>query len=326
MKRIITLLLVILISVSVLVGCVSSGFGIDLISINYCVDGEIYQTKSITRGSTAPYIEAPEKENQIFIGWFTDRALTKKYDFSKNPFLTTTLYAGYALDTVAVADMVASKIMAGVVTVYNKCYNTGLGGLVETSSSTSQGSGVVIDVSDGWCYVLTNYHVVKRLTEYSKQSISVEDAWGNVYEAQVYKNSNKSSIAMDESFDLALLCFQYKEGGKKALSEIELVGDPSINDNIIAVGSPEGQKNTFTCGKIVGINKLPEGSSENGVNIAFDVIVHDANIYRGSSGGPLINAKGQLVGLNFAGYNDGFYGCSIPASKIKEFLNIYVYE
>ena len=325
MKRSITLVLVILMSVSALVGCVSSGLGVDGISVDYYVDGNLYQTKEIARGGTVPYIEAPKKENQIFIGWFTDSALTERFDFTTSPFFSTTLYAGYAFETVAVADMVASRIMSGVVTVYSKCYNTGLGGLIETSSSSSQGSGVVIDVSDGWCYVLTNYHVVKQLTEYSKQSISVEDAWGNVYEAKIYKNSNKSGSAMDEAFDLALIYFHYEGGGKKNLSEIELVGDPSINENIIAVGSPEGQKNTFTCGKVIGFNKLSESSNENGVNIAFEVIIHDANIYRGSSGGPLINAKGQLVGLNFAGYNDGFYGCSIPASKIQEFLDIYVY-
>ena len=327
MKRFLLLASVLVILLAVLVGC--SGIpsvNLERVNVTFCVDEDVYRTKSITRGSTISEMVAPEKENEIFIGWFLDKNLSLRYDFSTPVILSTTLYAGYVLDTVALTDMVAEDIMRGVVTVHNKCYNTGLGGIVETSSSSSQGSGIVIDVSGGWCYVLTNHHVVEKLSEYSRQKITVEDAWGNVYEADIYKNDLKSHAALDENYDLAVICFKYTDNEKHSLYEIEFASNPTINENVISLGTPKGQKNTFTCGKVITYSKLSNSSDESLSNIAFDIIVHDANINRGSSGGPLINAKGQLIGLNFAGYSDGTYGFAIPVSKINEFLSIYVYN
>ena len=57
----------------------------------------------------------------------------------------------------------------------------------------------------------------------------------------------------------------------------------------------------------------------------FEAIVHSAIINHGSSGGPLVDPYGRLVGLNFAGSESLTYGCAIPISKINEFLDIYVY-
>lgn len=327
MKRFLLLASVLVILIAVLVGCNdSSSINFERVNVTFCVDGEVYQTKSISRGNTVSEMVAPEKENEIFIGWFLDKNLSVRYDFSKKVYLSTTLYAGYVMDTVAVTDMVAESIMRGVVTVHNKCYNTGLGGLVETSSSSSQGSGAIIDISGGWCYVLTNHHVVEKLGEYSRQKITVEDAWGNIYEAQIYKNDLKAQAALDPSYDLAVICFKYTNTENHSLYEIELASDPAISENIISLGTPKGQKNTFTCGKVLTYSKLSNSSDESISALAFDIIVHDANINRGSSGGPLINSKGQLVGLNFAGYDDRTYAFAIPVSKINEFLNVYVYN
>ena len=58
----------------------------------------------------------------------------------------------------------------------------------------------------------------------------------------------------------------------------------------------------------------------------FDIIIHNALIDHGSSGGPLLNASGKLVGLNFAGFESNHHGCAVPMSKINEFLNTYVYN
>lgn len=299
---------------------------LERVSVTFVVDGNEYRTKEISRGSRVSEIGAPQKDNLIFVGWFLDEGLTQKFDFSAPVLFGTRLYAGYTLDAFAVGDMVAQSSIGGVVTVHSKSYNTGLGGLIETNSFLSQGSGAVIDISNGFAYVITNYHVVAKKDGYTDQEITVEDAWGNIFEAQIYRRSSSSQHAASEKYDLALICFQYAPINGKSLCELKMVDDPRVNDFIITVGSPEGQKNTFTCGKVISYSKLPEDSATEFSDIPFDVIIHDANITHGSSGSPLLNNRGDLVGINFAGYNNGAYGCAVPISRLKEFLDLYVYK
>ena len=329
MKRFLFLVLICIMILASLPGCEKvelPEINFERVSVTFTVDGAVYRTKEITRGSTVSEISPPQKPNEIFIGWFVDENLSIKYDFNSPVLFATTLYAGYTLDAFAVGDMVAENSIRGVVTIHNKSFNTGLGGLIETDSFLTQGSGAVIDISNGYCYVLTNCHVVETADGYSNQNISVEDPWGNLYEAQIYKRSATSPAATSDEYDLALICFKYNPATEKTLCEIEFGNDPRVNDFVISIGSPAGQKNTFTCGKVIAYNKLPKDSDSEISKIKFDIIIHDANINHGSSGGPLLNTEGHLVGINFAGYNNGAYGCTVPISKVKEFLDLYVYN
>ncbi len=326
MQKRISLFLVFILIITLLTGCFFLPTSTN--TVKYYVDGQLYETRTVASGACAKSIPAPKRENQIFVGWFIDPDHTVEFDFSTKILLDVNLYAYYAIDAIETTELMTKTIMKSVVTVENKCYNTGLGGLVEMESVTAQGSGVVIDVSGGYCYVLTNAHVVEKEDGYSEQTITIEDAWGNKFPATLYQHPNSSKPAIDHNYDLALVCFKYNPDAAnedEKLAEIVTGTDPAINSYVVSIGSPLGQKNAITYGSVYFYTKLNQTDKEGMANVNFEVIVHSAVINHGSSGGPLLSTSGKLVGLNFAGLESDGTGCAIPASKITEFLNIYVY-
>ena len=102
--------------------------------------------------------------------------------------------------------------------------------------------------------------------------------------------------------------------------------DVDVGDYVVSLGSPNAQKNSITYGKVLSYQELAPSEDGSSANISFDIIIHNALIDHGSSGGPLLNASGKLVGLNFAGFESNHHGCAVPMSKINEFLNTYVYN
>ena len=325
MKRVISLTLVLLMLVCMICSCDFLPEEIKLCNVNFYVDGELYTTKSVIIGQTVSMPKAPQKEKEIFVGWFVDGVFSYEYDFSSVLIGDIDLYAMFTLDAVALTNMITTKTMRSLVKVVNKSYNTAMGGLIETEYSISQGSGVVIDISSGYAFVLTNYHVAEMTEGYSHQKIIVEDPWGNEYEAKVYKNKYTSLVAMDKDYDLAILYFKYSPTDDIILDEIAIADDPEVGEYVVSLGSPNAQKNSITYGKVLSYQELAPSEDGSSANVTFDIIFHSALIDHGSSGGPLLNASGKLVGLNFAGFESNHYGCAIPLSKINEFMNTYVY-
>ena len=198
--------------------------------------------------------------------------------------------------------------------------------IIETEAGISQGSGVVVDVSGGYCYILTNNHVIQKNGSYANQSITVEDPWGNQYEAHVYQKTASSSPAKDASYDLALIYFKYTPDEEKPqLQRIEFGSDPEDDDYVLSLGSPRAQRNSVTVGNVIEYRNLSAEEGSSIENITFEVIHHNAIADHGSSGGPLVTPDGKLCGLNFAGYENTKFGCAIPMSKILEFMYKYVY-
>jgi S1-C subfamily serine protease len=140
------------------------------------------------------------------------------------------------------------------------------------------GSGIVID-SKGT--ILTNWHVVENAV---KVTISFED--NRTVDAQV--------IGKDPSNDLALLHVS-AEGNK--LRPIAL-GDSSkaqVGDPVLAIGNPYGFARTLTTGVVSALQR--QITAPNGFTIS-NVIQTDAPINPGNSGGPLLNAAGEVIGIN----------------------------
>lgn len=325
MKKVLSIFLIFVIIITLLTGCFGVSGDIGVNNVNFYVGDELYASKSVSFGSTVSMPTSPEKGNRIFVGWYTGGVFSSEFDFSTPIYTDLNLYAYFTLDAAKITNMITNEVMKSVVTIKNKSYNTTMGGWVETDFYTSQGSGVVIDISGGWCYVLTNCHVVTKENGFEKQTITVEDAWGETYEAQIYKNANKTELAMSEEYDLALVCFKYAPASANVLAEISIAEDVKIGEDVISLGTPEGQKNAITCGNAISYQKINTEDGDEISKITFDVLIHNATIKHGSSGGPLLNSEGKLVGLNFAGFNDGTYGCAIPMSKINEFLDEFVY-
>ena len=325
MKRIISLFIILATLFLLMCSCSLLPESMQFCKVKFYVDDELFETKTVAFGQTVNIPQIPHKTNEVFIGWGTGGDLAYYYDFSSKVSTDIDLYAYFVIDAVAMTNMVMKDTIKSIVTVENKCYNTLGGSLVEAGSNISQGSGVVVEISDGYCYVLTNYHVIDNDKGYSRQAFTVEDAWGNKYEAQIYKNYKKSVYAKSEDYDLALLCFKYTKTGKNDLEALAFGSDPQKADYIASLGTPGGLQNAITYGQVYDYQKVNTSEDEALQKITFDVVIHNAPLNHGSSGGAIINTKGELVGINFAGYDDGKYGCAIPISKVIEFMNTFVY-
>lgn len=167
----------------------------------------------------------------------------------------------------------------------------------------SLGTGVIIS-KDG--YILTNVHVVKNATR-----IKVKLANGETYKAKI--------VGLDPKTDLALIKIDPKED-----LPVAPLGDSDkieVGDWAIAIGNPFGLSHTFTVGVISA--KGRSGISEDRSRYE-NYIQTDASINPGNSGGPLLNIKGEVIGINNAivtpsGGNVGI-GFAIPINMAKKIL------
>lgn len=148
-------------------------------------------------------------------------------------------------------------------------------------SRGSTGSGFVVD-SRG--YILTNYHVIEGTT-----TIQVHFIDGTVLEGSV--------VGSDRYQDLAVVKV---DPGNRSLVTLPL-GDSDkveVGELAIAIGSPFDQDYTVTAGIVSGVNRSIQEE-----NNPFDIkgaIQTDAAINPGNSGGPLLNAAGEVIGINTA--------------------------
>ena len=164
------------------------------------------------------------------------------------------------------------------------------------------GSGFIIS-EDG--YILTNYHVVAD-TDKVIVKLYNDD---NEYEAKV--------VGSDDKTDIALI----KINANKSLPVLPL-GDSDaieIGDWVIAIGNPLGLSHTVTKG-IISYKGRKEVKPA-GPGMYADFIQTDAPINRGNSGGPLVNMKGEAIGVNESisaqGQNIGF---AVPINMVKVIL------
>ena len=174
--------------------------------------------------------------------------------------------------------------------------------------SEGVGSGVIVDKRG---YVLTNRHVVEdsvRIRVVTQDARGVEKEW------------LATVTGTDPALDLAVLKIR-ANGAAFPYLDLDTAGQPKVGDFVLAVGYPFGFKQTVTSGIISAVNaSLPvEGRRME------KLIQTDAAINHGNSGGPLLNLKGEVIGINSAiasptGVFAGM-GFAIPASEIKRVLD-----
>ncbi|MEO1432748.1 MAG: trypsin-like peptidase domain-containing protein, partial [Cyanobacteria bacterium J06633_8] len=161
------------------------------------------------------------------------------------------------------------------------------------------GSGFIIDKSG---LVLTNAHVVDKA---DKVTVRLKD--GRKFEGKVQ--------GADEVTDLAVV--KINAGGDLPVATLGSSSNVQVGDWAIAVGNPLGFDNTVTLG-IVSTLKRP--SSQVGISSKrLEFIQTDAAINPGNSGGPLLNAIGEVIGINTAIRADAMgIGFAIPIDKAKQ--------
>jgi len=161
------------------------------------------------------------------------------------------------------------------------------------------GSGVIIS-RDG--YILTNQHVVSDATRIEVRMSGRED----VYEARL--------IGSDYDLDLAVLKIDAKDLPALTLGNVDEV---RVGDWVVAIGNPYGMAHTVTVGVI-----SYKGRRVTVEDRRFeDLLQTDASINPGNSGGPLLNLKGEIIGINTAmnAQAQGI-GFAISATTIKSVL------
>lgn len=163
---------------------------------------------------------------------------------------------------------------------------------------TGTGSGFIID---GQGHVVTNYHVIEQA-----HSIIIT----------MYDGSNYRATLVGEDRDLDLAVLQFDSHGRK-LPTISFGNSDrlQIGQKVFAVGNPYGLEGTLTSGLVSGLRRPMQTASG---TIVRNLIQTDAAINPGNSGGPLLDSRGELMGINVmivspSGGNVGI-GFSIPSN------------
>ncbi|MEN6444811.1 MAG: Do family serine endopeptidase [Candidatus Cloacimonas sp.] len=183
----------------------------------------------------------------------------------------------------------------------------------QTRPIVSLGSGFIYEynASTREAFILTNNHVVEKGRE---GTITVTMADKVVYTGSV--------VGLDPSTDVAVIKVVVKEGEKVTVAPLGDSDKLQIGEWAIAIGNPfsEGLDRTVTLGVISATSRANLNLGENSP-IYQDFIQTDAAINSGNSGGPLLNIKGEVIGINSAlastnGGNVGI-GFAIPINLAK---------
>lgn len=199
---------------------------------------------------------------------------------------------------------VASRLSPSVVSIVGSGSQSSIFGYRREIQNA--GTGFVV-TRDG--YIITNKHVVE-----GKNRISVIMSDGEVYE-------NVKIAGQDPLNDIAFL----KIEGVQNLTPAEL-GDSKtlkIGQQVLAIGNALGQyQNSITAGIISGMNRNVEASDGQGEAESLSGMIQtDAAINSGNSGGPLVNSRGQVIGINTAkAANGDGIGFAIPIGSAKGML------
>jgi S1-C subfamily serine protease len=178
----------------------------------------------------------------------------------------------------------------------------------QSPNTSTSGSGFVYD-NQG--HIVTNSHVVGGAVE---MDVTFSD--GNKYTANV--------IANDVYNDIAVL--QISQNASKPLKPLVLgnSSEVGVGDTVIAIGNPFGLSDTMTTGIVSGIDRsVPYGGY-----LIPNAIQTDAPISPGNSGGPLLDTRGEMIGMNTAIFSDtnafSGIGFAIPSNTITKIVPILI--
>jgi S1-C subfamily serine protease len=168
-----------------------------------------------------------------------------------------------------------------LINLYNKTRDSVVLISVELTDGTATGSGFIYDTSG---HIITNNHVVENA-----ESITVTFIDGTIY-------SVDDVVGTDPYSDIAVI----KITAPLSLLKPLKLGDSSalkVGESVVAIGNPYGLANTLTSGIISATGRQMDSTSNYPI---VDVIQTDAAINPGNSGGPLLNMRGEVVGINTA--------------------------
>ncbi|MCY9374119.1 S1C family serine protease [Bacillus spizizenii] len=212
-----------------------------------------------------------------------------------------------------VADMVEDlePTIVGISNIQTSQNNTfGTGGGSSSESESGTGSGVIFKKDSNKAYIITNNHVVEG---------------ANKLTVTLYNGETETAklVGSDTITDLAVL-----EISSKNIKKVASFGDSSqlrTGEKVIAIGNPLGQQfsGTVTQGIISGLNRTIDVDTTQGT-VEMNVLQTDAAINPGNSGGPLINASGQVIGINSLKVSESgveSLGFAIPSNDVEPIVD-----
>jgi S1-C subfamily serine protease len=258
--------------------------------------------------NSRPSAQAPARVSSVSASALTGSTVASKAPLSGTALSPAELSAEYTADEKENID-VYERLNEGVVNITTEqlYYNWFSEAVPQEGDS---GSGSIIDAKG---YVLTNKHVVK-----DAYKVYVGLADGSRFEAKV--------VGIDPENDLAVIKFSPPKGQKLTVIPY---GDSSrlrVGQKVLAIGNPFGLERTLTRGIVSGIGR-PVSQTERNENgssttvVIQNMIQTDASINPGNSGGPLLNAHGELIGVNTMIYSPSGgsvgIGFAVPVATAK---------
>ena len=172
-------------------------------------------------------------------------------------------------------------VSPGVVNITNTVMQEGYWGVFPSEGT---GSGSIIDDRGD---ILTNFHVVQNAT---KLEVQIEN---DKYPATV--------VGTDRDNDLAVIKVDVPRGHRFTAVSLGSSSGLQVGQKVLAIGNPFGLQRTLTTGIISGLERpLRDPVSRRTIQGAIQT---DASINPGNSGGPLLNSKGEMIGINTAIYS-----------------------
>ena len=185
---------------------------------------------------------------------------------------------------------------------------TAASGVADTAAGTvpsSLGSGFVVDKAG---HIVTNFHVVE-----GADRITVSFSNRDTVEAKL--------VGIDQSTDLALLAVETSSSALRPLA----LGDSDaveVGDQVVAIGNPFGLDRTATSGIVSALQRLLTAPNQFTID---HVIQTDAPINKGNSGGPLLNDRAQVIGVNtqietgnLSTTGNVGIGFAVPSNTVKD--------
>lgn len=164
-----------------------------------------------------------------------------------------------------------------------------------TNGEGGTGTGFVFDTEG---HIVTNNHVVADAVDGGKLTATFPN--GKKYDAEV--------VGHAQGYDVAVIKLKNAPSDLKPLT-LGNSDQVAVGDSTIAIGAPFGLSNTVTTGIISAKNRPVASSDGSGSNASYmSALQTDASINPGNSGGPLLDAKGNVIGINSAIQSTGSGG------------------
>ena len=273
--------------------------------------------------SDATGVNIPTVSNNISNVAKTDSSLTEDTNLSASGKMD--------VEAVATAALPAMVQLNGTTTVKNSSYF----GYGQSYEATSSGTGIIVGKSDTELLIVTNAHVVDNIdnlkcvfSDGTSASCSVKGSKSDQDIAVVAVSLSdipSDTISKIAIADLAVVSVATKDVSDDTMDAISVAkigssDDLKIGEQVVAIGNALGEGQSVTTGIISAKDRSITVN-----NVTFTgLLMTDAAINSGNSGGALLNSEGKVIAINFAKTSsDGVEGMaySIPVSNVKDIID-----